>query len=580
MKLEDESVTLPSQTHNNAIGRKKCPYLDTVNRQVLDFDMEKVCSVTLTNLNVYGCLVCGGFFQGRGQHTPAFTHSVQMEHFVFINLSTGAIYCLPDNYEIIDSSLDDCKRCLNPTFLPAEISTLDNSTTLARDVHGVAYLPGFVGLNNLTKTDYVNVTLHALSHITPIRNYFLNVDNYRESKSVLVHAFGAVIRKLWSRHNFKSVVSPQDFMQVVSSESKRKFNIGQQAEAIDFMAWLLNGLHLGLGGTRKPRSSIIYETFQGRLELTTLARKKVVISEGSGQSLNAEAKENAEEMGNAGKKNTVFEDEGVRIEESWEEKKNVCPFLYLTLDIPPTPLFKDSEGGLIIPQIPLFEVLKKIDGETWTDSVTNTATSSSGLVRKKYNILQLPQYLILHLNRFTKNNFYIEKNPTIVSFPVKNLELRNYLNRDPKLFEIHEKKQKIDLTNISVKEMKSFIKEFGSVEQNEKCSSIIDKESLMELCESVKSADVFADISTKYDLIANICHDTAPTQGVTVVKDSKSRSKSVVTENVLEAGSYRIHLLHKGANQWYELQDLHVTETMPQLISLSESYMLVYELKK
>jgi U4/U6.U5 tri-snRNP-associated protein 2 len=588
MKLESESsATASSASASQAMtpARKKCPYLDTVNRQFLDFDMEKLCSVTLTNMNVYGCLICGKFFQGRGQQTPAYTHSVQMEHFVFINLLTGSTFCLPDNYEIIDSSLDDCKRCLKPTFLPAEITSLDHSTLLARDVHGVAYLPGFVGLNNLTKTDYVNVTLHALSHITPIRDFFLNVDNYRMSKSVLVHAFGAVIRKLWSRHNFKSVVSPQDFMQVVSSESHRKFNIGKQAEAIEFMAWLLNGLHLGLGGTRKPRSSVVYTTFQGRLELTTLARKKVVISEGSGQALNEEEEnQNNEKEMQEGKKSTVFEDEGVRIQESWEETVTTSPFLYLTLDIPPTPLFKDSEGGLIIPQIPLFEVLKKIDGDTWTDSVTNAASSTSGLVRKKYDILQLPQYLILHLNRFTKNNFYLEKNPTIVTFPVKNLELRNYLNmRDPALLQKEKKKQEIkeeDMDNYSVKALKSFIKTFGNMAQLQESNLAIEKTALLELAKAVRKSDIFADISTKYDLIANVCHDTAPSQGVTVVKDSRTKPKNSVTEDVLEGGSYRVHTLNKGANQWYELQDLHVTETMPQLISLSESYMLIYELKK
>lgn len=55
---------------------KKCPYLDTVNRQLLDFDMEKVCSISLSNLNVYCCLICGKYFQGRGKNTPAYTHSV------------------------------------------------------------------------------------------------------------------------------------------------------------------------------------------------------------------------------------------------------------------------------------------------------------------------------------------------------------------------------------------------------------------------------------------------------------------------------------------------------------------------
>ena len=49
-------------------------------------------------------------------------------------------------------------------------------------------------------------------------------------------------------------------------------------------------------------------------------------------------------------------DGGVRMEERWITETSSSPFLFLTLDIPPTPLFKDSQGGLIIPQIPLFEV--------------------------------------------------------------------------------------------------------------------------------------------------------------------------------------------------------------------------------
>ena len=33
-------------------------------RNVLDFDFEKLCSVTLSNNNVYACLVCGKYYQG------------------------------------------------------------------------------------------------------------------------------------------------------------------------------------------------------------------------------------------------------------------------------------------------------------------------------------------------------------------------------------------------------------------------------------------------------------------------------------------------------------------------------------
>ena len=44
---------------------RSCPYLDTIDRSILDFDFEKLCSVSLSNNNVYACLVCGKYFQGK-----------------------------------------------------------------------------------------------------------------------------------------------------------------------------------------------------------------------------------------------------------------------------------------------------------------------------------------------------------------------------------------------------------------------------------------------------------------------------------------------------------------------------------
>ena len=87
----------------------QCPYLDTIDRNVLDFDFEKQCSVTLSKQNVYACLVCGKYFQGRGSKSPAFFHALNDNHYVFIHLGSTRVYCLPDNYEVTDSSLADIK---------------------------------------------------------------------------------------------------------------------------------------------------------------------------------------------------------------------------------------------------------------------------------------------------------------------------------------------------------------------------------------------------------------------------------------------------------------------------------------
>ncbi len=59
--------------------------------------------------------------------------------------------------------------------------------------------------------------------------------------------------------------------------------------------------------------------------------------------------------------------------------------------------------------------------------------------------------------------------------------------------------------------------------------------------------------NTTYDLIANVVHDGQPNKG-----------------------TYRVHILHKGTNSWHELQDLHVVDVLPQMITLSEAYIQVY----
>lgn len=59
-----------------------------INRSALDFDFERLCSVTLSHNNIYACLVDGKYFQGRGKKSPAYAHSIAEDKHVFINLTT------------------------------------------------------------------------------------------------------------------------------------------------------------------------------------------------------------------------------------------------------------------------------------------------------------------------------------------------------------------------------------------------------------------------------------------------------------------------------------------------------------
>ena len=100
--------------------------------------------------------------------------------------------------------------------------------------------------------------------------------------------------------------------------------------------------------------------------------------------------------------------------EEYKETHENSSFLYLTCDLPPPPLFIDEFRENIIPQVNLYQLLTKFNGfaekeyKTYKDNFL-----------KKFTITELPSYLILYIKRFTKNTFYVEKNPTIVNFPVK-----------------------------------------------------------------------------------------------------------------------------------------------------------------
>ncbi|KAG5439637.1 hypothetical protein PCK2_000771, partial [Pneumocystis canis] len=59
------------------------------------------------------------------------------------------------------------------------------------------------------------------------------------------------------------------------------------------------------------------------------------------------------------------------------------------------------------------------------DGVTSQELSGQ---RKRYKVLTLPPFLIFHIKRFTKNNWRDEKNPTIVNFPVKDLDMKGYID--------------------------------------------------------------------------------------------------------------------------------------------------------
>lgn len=145
----DQDETRGEESAYSTISRQTAPlegytdlYLDTVDRSVLDFDFEKLCSVTLSNINVYACLVCGKYYQGRGPKSHAYFHALEVGHHVYVNMQTKKVYVLPEGYEVKSKSLEDIKFVVDPKLSKEEVSKLDQESKDAWDINGKKYRPG------------------------------------------------------------------------------------------------------------------------------------------------------------------------------------------------------------------------------------------------------------------------------------------------------------------------------------------------------------------------------------------------------------------------------------------------------
>lgn len=431
--------------------RRTCPYLGTIKRHLLDFDFEKVCCICLSNQHVYACLVCARYFQGRGKNTYAYMHALQEQHYVYLNLKDCRVYCLPENYEVKDASLDDIIYNLHPTYSTEDVAQLSTRIIYGKALDGADYIPGCVGLNNLKRTDFCNAIIQSLCAVIPLRNWLLLLDlSHVQNYDPVLQTLGELMRKIFNARNFKGIVSPHEFLQAVGVASKKKFRIGEQADPLQFFCWLMARVHQS-AKHKKVNSNVVNDCFQGEVEVRTTTAE----GEATGQ----------------------------------PPSVSRIPFLFLTLDLPQAPIFKDSLDRNMIPHIPIFDLLQKFNGEQIQETTPGTL--------KRYSLWRLPKYLVLHVKRFSKNNFYVEKNPTIVTFPVKHLDLRDYVHEDAPM-------------------------ELNPV--------------------------------TKYDLVANICHQGKP-----------------------HDGQYKVHVLHAPTNEWFEIEDLRVTQVLPQFVALSESYVQVYQ---
>lgn len=328
--------------------------INSIDKNKLDFDLEKVCQLTLSRLNVYCCLVCGRYLQGRGVQTPAFAHSLNQGHRLYANFENGRCYVLPDGYELKDENpiLSLVKYNIAPTFTEEQLAALAQMS--CRDSNGTHYLPGFIGISNgvtskIGNYSHISTIVLSFAHIIPLRNYLLLHPTCFKSKSTIGAKLQNLLRKLWSPKLLRCQIGGDELYDLLLVD-KHFSNL----KADPMFVW--NYMIQKLIHSSQRIKDLLVDNLQGSLKVTTSELEKHV------------------------------------------------HFWHLTLDLPEPSIFKDGSTSGSLPQCTLHELLEKF---------TSSRSSS-----KIYTMIELPRYLILHYKRFDYSSLLPVKtrNQTIVEY--------------------------------------------------------------------------------------------------------------------------------------------------------------------
>ncbi|KZT56855.1 cysteine proteinase [Calocera cornea HHB12733] len=273
------------------------------------------------------------------------------------------------------------------------------------------------GLKNLGNTCYMNAPLQCLSATVPFARFFLenrwqravNTVNPLGTHGQLAGAFAKMVQEMWQAQY--TYLSPVNFRRSVCQYA-RQFAGADQHDAQEFISFLLDGLHEDLNRIlRKPPNDD--PTPEREAELERLPQQiageqewqryqmrddSIVVDYFQGQF------RNRLQCLTCGKTSTTYNS-----------------FMYLSLPIP---------SGRGINKVTLQQCLDAFVKEEIMEKEDAWMCPNCKVLRKatkRLSISRLPPVLLIHLKRFSFKGPFVDKLETLVDFPLKDLDLTNYM---------------------------------------------------------------------------------------------------------------------------------------------------------
>jgi ubiquitin carboxyl-terminal hydrolase 8 len=266
---------------------------------------------------------------------------------------------------------------------------------------------GLSGLGNLGNTCFINSCLQVLSHTYEL-NIILEDENYKKKlnnkfESALLLEWDNLRKILWENN---CVVSPGKFIKTVQKVAQLKgmdiFTGYSQNDLPEFLLFLIDCFHTALSREIRMTISGKVENETDKIAVQCFEMVKTMYTKEYSEIWNLFYGVHVSEIST--------------LETNEKIKTTPEPFFMIDLPIP-----QNNKSPNLIECFNYYVEGEILDGE---NAWYNEDTKEKINIRKKIQFWSFPNILVIDLKRFNSRN---QKNQILVSFPIDDLDLSNYV---------------------------------------------------------------------------------------------------------------------------------------------------------
>ena len=280
---------------------------------------------------------------------------------------------------------------------------------------------GLSGLANLGNTCFINSCIQIISHTYELNDFLENENNYKKKlknkcDSVLLIEWNNLRKLLWEKN---CIVSPVKFIKTIQTIAEKKkieiFTGYSQNDISEFLLFLVDCFHNSLAREIKINITGNPENETDQLAINCFNMVKNMYTKEYSEIWNMFYGIHVSEI--------------ISLQDNTKLKQTPEPYFIINLPIP-----TNNKSPSLIDCLNLYIEGEELKGDNaWYNEDTKQKTD----IKKTILFWSFPNILVIDFKRFNSKN---QKNQVLISFPLDNLDLSNYVigyNKSSYIYELY-----------------------------------------------------------------------------------------------------------------------------------------------